>query len=156
MFRFYYRPIQICDSESLKLSPQSHVPELLNTWHGPVSLFSSFPVHIAALVPQCLGLHLSLFIPCVSVFLCLSLFTSASVFFVSPSYHFPFFFLPLLLSICMYIRLPVFFSICLSFCLSVRLSICLSVFLSVWESHWVMNSKESKFQVYGRSLIAWK
>ena len=109
------------------------IPELLNTWHGPVSLFSSFPVHIAALVPQCLGLHLSLFIPCVSVFLSLSVYFCVS-FFVSPSYHFPFFFLPLLLSICMYIRLPVFFSICLSFCLSVRLSICnfyLSVCLSV-------------------------
>ena len=156
MFRFYYRPIQICDSESLKLSPQSHVPQLLNTWHGPVSLFSSFPVHIAALVPQCLGLHLSLFIPCVSVFLSLSVYFCVSFFRLTlVSFHL-LFFLPLLLSICMYIRLPVFFSICLSFCLSVRLSICLSVFLSVWESHWVMNSKESKFQVYGRSLIAWK
>ena len=154
MFRFYYQPIEINDLEPLKLSPHSNDTWTVEhmTWTCLSVFFLSRP-YCCSSPSVSRSTSLSVYTLCLCVSLSLSVYFCVSFF---PRIISHFFFLPLFLSICMYIRLPVFFSICLSFCLSVRLSICLSVFLSVWESHWVMNSKESKFQVYGRSLIAWK
>ena len=124
------------------------IPELLNTWNGPVSLFSSFPVHIAALVPQCLGLHLSLFIPCVSVFLSLSVYFCVS-FFRLTLVSFPFFlsaspsiYLHVYTTPRLFLYLSVFLSFCPSFYLSVCLSFCLSENLIEW---WTARSQNSKF-----------
>ena len=136
MFRFYYQPIKIMNQNHLSCHHNHMTPELLNTWHGPVSLFSSFPVHIAALVPQCLGLHLSLFIPCVSVFLSLSVYFCVS-FFRLTLVSFPFFlsaspsiYLHVYTTPRLFLYLSVFLSFCPSFYLSVCLSVCLRISLS--------------------------
>ena len=152
MFRFYYRPIKICDSESLSCHHFLHDLELLNmTDRLYVFSFclprtyrcSSPPVHLSTslflslLVLLCLRVRLWLF-GCVS----LSRLSHHRIISL-------FIFLPLLLSICIYIRLPVFLSVFLSF------------HLSVWEfdwewTDWLTEVKESEFQVYGRPMIAWK
>ena len=121
------------------------IPELLNSWHGPVSLFSSFPVHIAALDPQYLCLHLSLFIPCVFVFLSLSVYFCVSVFRLT-LVSFPFF-LSASPSIYLHVyttpRLFLYLSVFLSFCPSFYLSVCLSVCLRIWlRMNWLIDWSE--------------
>ena len=134
MFRFYYRPIQICDSESLKLSPITCTWSVEHmTWTCLSVFFLSRPYCCSSpSVSRSTSLSVYTLCLCVSVSLCLllrqffsshpriiSLFSFCLSFYLfaciydSPSFS---------LSVCLSVFLSVFLSVCLSVCLRISLS----------------------------------
>ena len=127
-------PIKINDSESLSCHHISHDLSTVETWTVSMCFHFTSPVHIAALVPQCLAyisVSLSVCTFWVSASVSLTIWLRRSLSLSHPRIISLFIFLPLLLSIYMYIRLPV----CLSVFLSVYLSVFLSVRLRIWLTY---------------------
>ena len=147
MFRFYYQPIKINESEPLKLSPQLHDTWTVEhmTWTCLSVFFLSRPYCCSSpSVSRSTSLSVCTLCLCVSVSLCLllrqffsshpriiSLFSFCLSFYLfaciydSPSFS---------LSVCLSVFLSVFLSVCLSFCLSEN--------LIEW---WTARSQNSKF-----------
>ena len=137
MFRFYYQPIKINESEPLKLSPQSHDTWTVEhmTWTCLSVFFLSRPYCCSSpsvsrstslsVYTLCLCVSLSL-----SVYFCVSFFRLTLVsfpFFLSAS---PSIYLHVYTTPRLFLYLSVFLSFCPSFYLSVCLSVCLRISLS--------------------------